>query len=168
MSARLRITQLCWDTIHFAEWVRVEVLLRQRFCLKPATSVFKVLQATHVRPMRIGFIRKHRRITPALACWCKCNMLTSKPQSTRFAEAKAKTQFQTRLSTRSKETVRRRQCGGFSSAVRYVHHLVGVHSDSLPANRCARCKCAKRCCWHVVNLENLPPDQCAQCASCHC
>jgi hypothetical protein len=44
-------------------------------------------------------------------------MLTSKPQSTRFAEAKAKTQFQTRLSTRSKETVRRRQCGGFSSAV---------------------------------------------------
>jgi formylglycine-generating enzyme required for sulfatase activity len=47
-------------------------------------------------------------------------MLTSKPQSTRFAEAKAKTQFQTRLSTRSKETVRRRQCGGFSSAVKWT------------------------------------------------
>jgi hypothetical protein len=49
-------------------------------------------------------------------------MLTSKPQSTRFAEAKAKTQFQTRLSTRSKETG---ACGGFSSAVMGIELVKG-------------------------------------------
>jgi hypothetical protein len=43
-------------------------------------------------------------------------MLTSKPQSTLAGGAReAKTQFQTRLSTRSKETG---ACGGFSSAVK--------------------------------------------------
>ena len=51
---------------------------------------------------------------------------------TRFAGAKAN-KFQTRLSTRSKETVRRRQCGGFLSAVimREIPPLMELSEETI-------------------------------------